>query len=62
MAEGSRELDQLVHVAMSIYYNKDLGKKKDLERKKRKNKQQEALIAALRETSLGQSPNPRTCF
>jgi hypothetical protein len=28
VAEGSRDLDQLVHVAMSVYYNKDLEKKK----------------------------------
>jgi hypothetical protein len=63
VVEGSRDLDQLVHVATSVYYNKDLGKeKKDLEKEKRKDKQQEALIAALREASPGQSPNPRTCF
>jgi hypothetical protein len=48
---------------MSVYYNRDLEKeKKDLEKEKRKDKQQEALIAVLRETSPGQSPNQRTCF
>jgi hypothetical protein len=26
VAEGNRDLDQLVHVAMSIYYNRDLEK------------------------------------
>jgi hypothetical protein len=53
----------LVRVATSIYYNRDLEKeKKALEREKRKDKQQEALIAELREASLGQSSNPRTCF
>jgi hypothetical protein len=63
VAEGSRNLDQLVHVATSVYYNRDLEKqKKDLEKEKRKDKWQEALIALLREASLGQSPNPRTCF
>jgi hypothetical protein len=45
---------------MSVYYNRDLGKeKKDLEKETRKDKQQEALIAALREASSGQSPNLR---
>jgi hypothetical protein len=39
VAKGSRDLDQLVHVAMSIYYNRDLEKeKKDLEKEKRKDK------------------------
>jgi hypothetical protein len=63
VAEGSRYLDQLVCVATSVYYNRDLEKeKKDLEKEKRSDKQQEALIAALREASLGQSPNLRTYF
>jgi hypothetical protein len=54
----------LVHIDTSVYYNKDLEKeKKDMEREKRKDKWQEALIAVLREIpSLGQSPNRRTCF
>jgi hypothetical protein len=39
VAEGSRDLDQLFCVATSIYKNRDLEKeKKDLERKKRKDK------------------------
>jgi hypothetical protein len=63
VAEWSRDLDQLVHVAISEYYNRDLEKeKKDLEKEKRKDKQQEALITVLREISPGQSPNMRTCF
>jgi rubrerythrin len=63
VAEESRDLDQLVHVATSIYYNRDLRKEKeDLEKEKRKDKWQEALITTLRESSPGQSPNPRTCF
>jgi hypothetical protein len=63
VTEGSRDLDQLVCVSTSIYYNRDLEKeKKDLEKEKTKDKQQEALIAVLREASLGQSPNPKTCF
>jgi hypothetical protein len=60
VAEGSRDLDQLVHVATSVYYNRDL--EKNLEKEKRKDKRQEALIIVLREASPGQSPNPRTCF
>jgi hypothetical protein len=49
VAEGSRDLDQLVHVATSVYYNRDLEKeRKDLEREKRKDKWQEALITAFR--------------
>jgi hypothetical protein len=53
----------LVHIATSINYNRDLEKeKKNLEREKKKNKWQEALITVLKEAPLGQSPNPRTCF
>jgi hypothetical protein len=63
VAERSRDLDQLVHVATSVYYYRDLEKeRKDLEKEKRKDKQQEALITVLREASPGQSPNLRTCF
>jgi hypothetical protein len=58
-----RDLDQLIHIVTSIYYNRDLEKeKKDLEREKRKDKWQEALITVLREAPLGQNPNLRTCF
>jgi hypothetical protein len=39
VAEGSRDLDQLIHVATSVYYNKDLEKeRKDLEKEQRKEK------------------------
>jgi CRISPR/Cas system-associated protein Csx1 len=65
VAEGSKDLDldQLYCVAISVYYNRGLEKeKKDLEKKKRKDKWQEALITAFRGASLGQSPNLRTCF
>jgi hypothetical protein len=56
-------IDQLVHIATSVYYNRDLEKeKKDLEKEKKNDKQQEALSTVLREAPLGQSPNPRTCF
>jgi hypothetical protein len=63
MAIGSRDLDQLVRVATYIYYDRDLEKEKtDLEKEKRKDKWQEALIAVLREVPPGQSPNPWTYF
>jgi hypothetical protein len=40
VAEGNRDLDQLLRVATSVYYNSDLEKeRKDLEREKRKDKQ-----------------------
>jgi hypothetical protein len=53
----------MVHVATSVYYNRDLEKeKKDLEKEKRRISGKEALITALREAPLRQSPNPRTCF
>jgi hypothetical protein len=48
VAEGSRDLDQLVHVATTVYCNRDLGKeKKELKKEKRKDKQQEILISTL---------------
>jgi hypothetical protein len=63
VADESRDLDQFICVATSVYYNRDLEKeRKDLEKEKRKDKWQEALIAVLREASPGQSPNLRTCF
>jgi hypothetical protein len=63
VAKGSKDLDQLVHVATSVYCNRDLEKeKKDLEKEKRKDKQQEALITVLREVSPGQSPNRGHAF
>jgi hypothetical protein len=63
LAEGSQDLDQLVHVAISVHYNRDLKKeKKDQKKEKRQEEWQEAVITALREVPLGQSPNCRTCF
>jgi hypothetical protein len=63
VAEGSRKLDQLVRIATSIYYNRYLEKEKEnLEREKRKDKWQEALITAFREACLGQSPNRGHAF
>jgi hypothetical protein len=56
VAEGSRDLDQLVRVATSVYYNRYLEKeRKDLEREKRKDKQQVALITVLRGSSWTKS-------
>jgi hypothetical protein len=55
VAEGSGDLDQLVHTATSVYY-RDLEKeKKDLEKEKRKDKQQEALLIVLRGSPRAQS-------
>jgi hypothetical protein len=53
----------LVHVATYVYCNREIEKeKKNLEKEKRKDKQQEALITMLLEVPLGHSPNLRTCF
>jgi hypothetical protein len=39
VAEGSRDLDQLIHITTSVYYNMDLEKeKKDLEKERKKDK------------------------
>jgi hypothetical protein len=63
VADRSRDLDQLVHVAMSVYYNRGLRKrKKELEKEKRKHQWQEALITVLRDVPPGHSPNLWTCF
>jgi hypothetical protein len=44
---------------MSVYYNRDLEKeRKDLEKKKRKDKRQEALITVLREAPPGAKSKP----
>jgi hypothetical protein len=54
VAEGSRDLNQLVCVLTPVYYNRDLEKeRKNLQKEKRKNKWQEALITVLREAPLG---------
>jgi hypothetical protein len=61
VAEGSRALDQLIHITTSVNCNKDLEKeKKDMDREKRKDKWQEVLITGVREARPGQSPNQRT--
>jgi hypothetical protein len=52
VAKGSRNLDQLVQAAISIYLKK--GKRKD--------KQQEALIVTLQVASSVSGPGPKTCF
>jgi hypothetical protein len=63
VVEGSRDLYQLVHIATSVYYNRDLEKeRKDLEKERRKGKWQQALITAIRKASAGQSSNLRTYF
>jgi hypothetical protein len=53
VAEGSKDLDQLFHEATSVYYKRNVEKeKKDLEKERRKDKWQEALICALWEAPL----------
>jgi hypothetical protein len=50
----------LVRVATSALYNRDFDKeRKDLEKEKRKDKLQEALIAALREAPPGAKSKPK---
>jgi hypothetical protein len=58
VAEGSRDLDQLVCAGTSVYYNRDL-ERKNLEKEKRKDKRQEALIAALKEAPKGAKSKPK---
>jgi hypothetical protein len=45
VAKGDKTLDQLVQMVTSVYYNQDLTKKKE------KNKRYYDLVAALREFS-----------
>jgi hypothetical protein len=56
VAEGEKSLDQLIQVAMSIYYNQDLTKKRE------KDKKHHALIRALRECSTRQGPTSQACY
>jgi DNA polymerase III alpha subunit (gram-positive type) len=54
LTEPGKSLDQLVQVATAVFYNRD----KEKERKK--DKYQEALIAATWVTSSGTGPNSQT--
>jgi hypothetical protein len=42
VAEGEKSLDQLIQLAMSVYYNRDITKRRE------KNKKHHDLIAALK--------------
>jgi hypothetical protein len=50
VAEGKKSLDKLIHLSMSIYYNQDLTKRRE------KDKRHHDLIAALREGPTGLGP------
>jgi hypothetical protein len=56
VAEGEKSLDQLIQLAMSIYYNQDITKRKE------KDKRHQDLIAALKEgpTDWGLHPKLAT--
>jgi hypothetical protein len=54
VAEGSRDLHQMVWMATSMFYNRNL------EKEKMKGKQQGVVITALRMASSGSGPNPQT--
>jgi hypothetical protein len=56
VVKGSRDLDQMAQIARSVFYNRDL------EKEKKKDKQQGVLIASLRVASSGSGPNPQTYF
>jgi hypothetical protein len=50
VAEGKKSLDKLIHLSMSIYYNQDLTKRRE------KDKRHHDLIAALREAPIQLGP------
>jgi hypothetical protein len=56
VAEGEKSLDQLLQLATWVYYNWDLTKKRD------KDKKHQDLIAALRELPTCWGPTPRTYY
>jgi hypothetical protein len=56
VAKGENSLDQLVQLATLVYYNWDLTKKRD------KDKKTQDLIAVLREFLTQWGPTTRTCY
>jgi hypothetical protein len=54
VAKGEKSLDQLIQLAISIYYNPDLNKKR------KKDKKHHDLIAALRECPTQHGPTSPT--
>jgi hypothetical protein len=56
VAEGEKSLDQLMQLAMSVYYNQDIIKKRE------KDKKHHDLIAAFREGPTQLGPTSRSCY
>jgi hypothetical protein len=56
VAEEEKSLDQLMQLAMSVYYNQDIIKRRE------KDKKHHDLIAALREDPTRLGPTSRTCY
>jgi hypothetical protein len=56
MTKGEKSLDQLMQLAMSVYYNWDLTKKRE------KDKEHHDLIAALRKYPTQQGPTSQVCY
>jgi hypothetical protein len=56
VAEEEKSLDQLVQLPTLVYYNQDLTKKRD------KDKKHQELITMLREFPTQQGPTLRTCY
>jgi hypothetical protein len=56
VTEGEKSSDQLMQLAMSVYYNWDVTKRRE------KDKNHHGFIAALREASTGLGPTSRACY
>jgi hypothetical protein len=56
VTEGEKSLDQVIQLAMSVYYNQDLTNRRG------KHKRHHGLIAALREGPTQLGPAPGTCY
>jgi hypothetical protein len=56
VAEGENSLDQLIQLAMSVYYNRDLTTRRE------KDKRHHDLIAAHREGPTSLEPTSRACY
>jgi hypothetical protein len=56
VAEGDKMLDQLVQIATSVYYNVDLTRKRE------KDRRHHDLVAALREFPSQWGLNVKTCY
>jgi hypothetical protein len=56
VAEGEKSLDQLMQLAMSVYYNHDVTKKRE------KDKSHHDLIVAIRECPTQLEPTSQACY